>query len=312
MKDTKIEWATHSWSPWRGCTKVSPGCAHCYAEALSRRNPALLGEWGKGAPRVLAKNWTSPIGWDRGFSKADYFTRLQGQERPARPRVFPSLCDWLDPEAPVLWLGRFLHLIASTPNLDWLLLTKRPELFVRRMSDVADESAPWAVYGRRWMAGNAPSNVWFGVSVEDQPRADERIPILLSIPAAIRWLSVEPLLGPVRLAYPTFNGTDSFGSLEGLHWVVVGGESGPGARDCDVAWISSIIWECRANAVPVFVKQLGSRPIMEPGPISLETEHPKGGDPSEWPSSLHVRQYPKKGRASSSATAQTASRGFPR
>lgn len=288
-ENTKIEWADHSWSPWRGCTKVSPGCANCYAETLSKRFGESWGGWGRGAPRVLSKSWNDPIRWE---AKAEMIG--------SRPRVFPSLCDWLDEEVPVVWLGRFLNLISMTPNVDWLLLTKRPELFTRRMADVADESMPWARLGRRWLAGNAPENVWFGVSVEDQQRAEERIPLLLEIPARIRWLSVEPLLGPVDISQwtssyccagerPYFDGDgNELGMgpcgcqgkpIPSVDWVVVGGESGPQSRPCDLGWVREIVGQCKDAGVPVFVKQDAGR---------------KPGQRGNLPDDLwNTREYPK-------------------
>ncbi len=291
--NTKIEWADHSWSPWRGCAKVSPGCANCYAEALSRRNPKVLGEWGKGRPRVLAKNWGDPLRWNSIGPVCGCGSSVAGECGCAlecrNQRIFPSLCDWLDEEVPIEWLARFLELIHNTPHLDWLLLSKRPENFEGRIDacvtawwrgDMHDNEATrrWASH---WIAGDYPQNVWFGVSVEDQIRAEQRVPALLRIPARVRWLSLEPLLGPV-----------SFGVGTSLDWFVVGGESGPNARTCDLAWMRSLVDQGRELSIPTFVKQLGSRPILEPGPISMETEDPKGGDPAEWPEDLRVREFP--------------------
>ena len=309
-KNTKIEWATHSWSPWRGCTKVSPGCANCYAEKLSHRNPAVLGEWGRGKPRVLSKSWGDPIRWDAEAAKTG-----------ARPRVFPSLCDWLDEEVPVPWLASFLATINLTPNIDWLLLTKRPQLWRMRVDAAALASTPfhqkWLV---EWLRGNPPHNVWLGVSVEDQTRAEGRIPLLIGIPARLRWLSVEPLIGPVELRPYAFGGfvhspncenehcalaegpEDCSGRLiPGVDWVVVGGESGSKARPCNVAWIRDIADQCKPSDVPVFVKQLGSKPDgrftqngdhLTPFGWKYEVRQPKGGDPSEWPEDLRVREFP--------------------
>lgn len=302
---TRIEWADHSWSPWRGCTKVSPGCAHCYAETLAKRNPTVLGEWGRGRPRVLAKNWNDPVRWNKRAAPL----RLENAVGESftvsarRPRVFPSLCDWLDDEVPIEWLARFLTLIHETPHLDWLLLTKRPENFGTRANrasaylfrDPVGEAlaAEWV---ESWLDGNAPANVWFGVSVEDQERAEERIPQLLQIPARCRWLSLEPLLGPVELAYPCFNGADSFGSLEGLHWLVIGGESGPKARPCAIEWVQSLVNQGREASLPVFVKQLGSNPVVVDRRCGdyrqFTINDQKGGDEYEWPAELRVRQWP--------------------
>lgn len=294
---TKIEWVDHSWSPWRGCTKVSPGCANCYAETLSKRNPAVLGQWGKGKPRVLAKNWGDPVRWQKRTA----------MDMP-RPRVFPSLCDWLDDEVPIEWLARFLKLIHDTPHLDWLLLTKRPENWEERslkacqlLAGMTAAEAPTVHWLIAWRRGfQAPSNVWFGVSVEDQTRANERIPLLLQIPAKVRWLSLEPLLGPVHLAssvrYPS-------GLIEeGLHWLVIGGESGHGASPCNVDWIRSLKDQGKAAGLPVFVKQLGARPVEDiqdarGGYVGFQRlggiSHPKGGDPLEWPEDLRVREFPE-------------------
>ena len=154
------------------------------------------------------------------------------------------MCDPFDAEAPEIDRHGMWNLIRETPWLDWLLVTKRPENFARMLPE------DW---------GRGYANVWLGVSVEDQNAADERIPHLLAAPAAVRFLSVEPMLGPISLrgTAPTAENTH----LPQLHWVIVGGESGPKARPCDVAWIRSIVQQCRAAKVPVFVKQdSGPRP----------------------------------------------------
>jgi protein gp37 len=346
VKDTAIEWTDHSWSPWRGCTKVSPGCANCYAETLSKRNPAVLGQWGKGKPRVLAKNWGEPVKWNRNVlgdldiipGEPDRFTPYH------RPTVFPSLCDWLDDEVPAAWLARFLQLIHDTPNLTWLLLTKRPELWRSRIQAVCSHLGD-VCQGREdirmlgfvcgWRDGvHFPRNVWVGTSVEDQIRADERIPALLKIPAVARFLSVEPLLGPVEFTRQTVFGSACMldkpiqhnvgraktGNVKkGIHWVIIGGESGHGARPCNVEWVRSLVRQCKGASVPAFVKQLGAKAVengefqhtdecfnehceLAGGPEdcqgvvgldSLCLAHPKGGDPSEWPEDLRVREFPE-------------------
>ena len=319
-ENTKIEWCDHSWSPWRGCTKVSPGCAHCYAETLGKRFPKVMGEWGKGKPRVLAKNWSEAVKWNKAWNKAQYFCRVQGQLEPPKPTVFPSLCDWLDDEVPVKWLSWFLMLIYDTPNLRWLLLTKRPENFKTRLAEVlADkmDGPKWDAWEfvDNWITGKkVPSNIWVGTSVEDQIRADERIPKLLDIPAAGRFLSVEPLLGPVDLTRIEDDDGNSLDALTGdwaidgrghtgpshthIDWVIVGGESGPAARPCNVEWIRAIVRQCKHAGVPCFVKQLGSVPVQTCRPPydsetdTLKLKHPKGGDPAEWPEDLRVREFP--------------------
>lgn len=335
-KNTKIEWCDHTWSPWRGCTKVSPGCANCYAETLSRRNPRVLGQWGKGKPRVLAKNWNDPVRWNKCaaqkscgyclFEESDGELLKQCHRCAQRPRVFPSLCDWLDEEVDIHWLARFLALIQSTPNLEWQLLTKRPEIWRERlvgayshMQSFGGGATPQLLMVINWLDGEAPKNVRIGTSVEDQPRADERIPALLQIPAAKRFLSVEPMLGPVDMKLDQIEVEASFRHADdckgfcdyacggeevkgGIDWVIVGGESGPGARPCNVEWIRSIVAQCAAAGVPCFVKQLGARPVEYSDVAGANCAfsnhgrpiaHPKGGDPEEWPEDLRVRQFPE-------------------
>lgn len=335
---TKIEWCDHTWSPWRGCTKVSPGCANCYAERLSKRNPAVLGKWGKGKPRVLAKNWGDPVRWNREASRKSCgycsFEEAEGElikqccRCAVRPRVFPSLCDPFDDEVPIEFSARFLNIIHDTPNLDWLLLTKRPENWGHRTAYATAYNLaarlPSGKWGKAWMDGISPSNVLVGSSVEDQPDADRRIPDLLKIPAKFRFLSVEPMLGPVDLRLDQIeveasfrHGDDCKGFCDfacggeevkgGIDWVIVGGESGRGARPCGVDWIRDIVSQCAAAGVACFVNQLGSNPtfaapffhadwdqhhISEGAWISKMT-HPKGGDPDEWPEDLRVRQFPE-------------------
>ena len=331
---TKIEWTDHSWSPWRGCTKVSPGCAHCYAETLSKRNPAVLGQWGKGKPRVRAKNWQEPVRWNKDAAEFPYHcekcgTRIADPEQlgspfacptcnyvlsPYRPRVFPSLCDWLDDEVPIEWLADFLKRIHATPYLTWQLLTKRPENFRPRLRAVLDmvkvgdgDGGTWQSMTAMWagvplMDNRPPANVWFGVSVEDRPRK-ERLEALNGIPAAVKFCSFEPLLEDLELTRD---------DVRMLDWAIIGGESGPGSRPCNVDWISPIITQCRSAGVACFVKQMGSNCITDnanlhdwPDATILESRgeafagararfrHAKGGDWSEWPEELRVRQFPE-------------------
>lgn len=321
-ENTAIEWADHTFNPWSGCTKVSPGCANCYAEKLSSRFDTL-GEWGPGAERKRTSeaNWRKPLKWNREAAKAppvwqcascgaedqlgdggykvgdcEPCTRCSGVARVVkkRPRVFcASLADWLDPEVPADWLADLLALIAQTPHLDWLLLTKRPELWRERMRAVerfcirTNTKADARILVDGWLnVRKAPSNVWVGTSVEDQARADERIPHLLQIPARIRFLSCEPLLGAVDLenVSPTEPGT-AFRPLTGpdgpsVHWVIAGGESGPGARFMHPQWARSLRDQCQAAGVAFFMKQIGGarKPFPEiPGDLLVrEFPHAKG------------------------------------
>jgi protein gp37 len=261
-KNSKIEWTTHTFNGWRGCTKVSPGCKNCYAEKLVTTR--LKGEWGPGAPRQLASDamWREPLKWDReaaaqiemlrpGMSRVDFPL--------SRPRVFcSSLADVLDHEVPTAWRVRLFALIEATPHLDWLLLTKRPESWSARLHEAASAS-PFAF---RWLNGEVPANLWFGTSVEDQQRADERIPELLSIPARVRFLSCEPLLGPVQIFTAFGHLIDRFRCLgvpevKQIHWVICGGESGPNARPMQPNWAWSLRDQCEDAGVPFLFKQWG-------------------------------------------------------
>jgi protein gp37 len=331
---TAIEWCRATGGPWLGCTEVSPGCAECYARDLLEtrlqwivRNAYKAAGfsdwetrpvWGNRAPRVLTKGfWTDAYTWDRQAAAA---YRQSGSDRW---RVFPSMIDWLDDmPAGIIdqdgkWLSRsdvvtaFLTVVRGCHHLDWLLLTKRPENFRQRLADVVDNwtnegTAKWC---RDWLDGIfAPSNVWIGVSVEDQIRADERIPRLLKVPAQVRFLSCEPLLGPLSLddddrgwlrgwyVRPdhdsSCDGSCSDGNCpvptqietERVNWVIAGCESiGPKVgRNAHyyVEHARSLRDQCAAGGVAFFHKQM---PIE--GKVS--------GDPAEWPEDLDVREFPK-------------------
>lgn len=151
------------------------------------------------------------------------------------------------------------------------------------------------ITGRQWAPDHEPAwplpGVWLGVSAEDQQRADERIPDLLATPAVVRFVSAEPLLGPIDLLYSAFNGADSFSAMAGIDWVIIGGESGPGARSSDVEWYQQLERQCRAAGVAFFLKQLGANPRLANKRVPLK--HPKGGDMSQWPVGVpRIRQFP--------------------
>lgn len=251
-ENTKIEWCDHTFNPWIGCTKVSEGCQFCYAEALMDKRYGKV-EWGPQGVRVRTSeaNWKKPFKWNR-----------EAKEKGIRYRVFcASLADVFEekPDQPELdeWRADLFDLIVNTPHLDWLLLTKRPENvnhMIERVTGFSD--------AEMWFY--ALDNVWVGTSVENQEQADLRIPHLLAIPAAVRFLSMEPLLGPVDLfKFMNYvNETDDIGlTAEGFdpefHWVIVGGESGQNARPMHPDWVRSIRDQCNAAGVPFFFKQWG-------------------------------------------------------
>lgn len=313
---TTIEWTDHTFNPWRGCTKVSPGCANCYAEAMARRNPKVLGEWGPGGTRVVAAEsyWRQPLKWDREAREAD-----------ERRRVFcASLADvFEDRDDLIAPRARLLRTIYECRNLDWLLLTKRPEnwrkLVEESLTEVVmddDHDPGLAATLMLWLNGDPPPNVWLGVSAEDQRRADERIPQLHKIPAKIKFLSVEPMLGPIETERSLYGyDWDLLGGEEwspalarrhgSISWVICGGESGPNARPFDIRWARSLRDRCATAGVPFFMKQLGAKPIetrVVAGGVTgtlygavdnLRLRDPKGGDWGEWPEDLRVREWPK-------------------
>ena len=236
-QNSKIEWTHHTFNPWRGCTKVSAGCANCYAERQSLRNPKVLGIWGDEGNRVIAAEsyWQQPLKWNTAAKAAG-----------ERHRVFcASLADIFEDRPELLEPRcRLYDLIADTPSLDWLLLTKRPENFKRLIP-------------RDW--GRAPrENVWLGVSVEDQKNADLRIQPLMEFPARVKFLSAEPLLGrivlPEEFLLPDFADDDP---RHTKRWVIVGGESGPKARPMHPDWARQLRDDCDPLGVPFHFKQWG-------------------------------------------------------
>jgi protein gp37 len=341
---TNIAWCDATFNPWIGCTKVSPGCAHCYAEKSTPVRTWGI-EWGKGRPRnrTTVTTWRKPLSWDtaagrhlfvecsvcggREFRKWD--NRLppgglsccgtsgclalpETEMSVVRPRVFcGSLCDWLDDEVPIQWMADLLDLICRTPKLDWLLLTKRPENWNKRMvgaqatgsrEDGLSMDGPGPETGHcvayDWLHNLPPSNVWLGVSAEDQQRWDERVPALLSIPAAKRFVSVEPMLGPIEMCDDEVGRNDDNPRVfPGIDWIIFGGESGPNARSCNIEWIRDGVRQCREVGAVPFVKQLGARPVNSCGvsgvvPLGTLPHMRPWEDPAEWPDDLRVREWP--------------------
>lgn len=269
MQNSKIEWTDHTWNPWWGCAKVSPGCTNCYAETLANRyGHAVWGPAKTTSRRMMSENyWRHPLRWNEAARKA-------GQ----RARVFcASMADWLeDHPALIEPRARLIQLIHDTPCLDWLLLTKRPEGWSDRLHDVVHYTHDGAdMLASRWLDGDAPENVIMMTSVENQEYADRRIPELLKIPAARRGLSCEPLIGPldlsVYLATCEWCGGSLYGDHEcydpaGIDWVIVGGESGHDARPMHPDWARALRDQCQASGVAYFFKQWGEYGPVPQGP----------------------------------------------
>lgn len=220
-ENSKIEWTTSTFNPWVGCTKVSPACDFCYAEAWAKRGGNV--GWGPRADRRRTKTWGNPIKWNKAAAGAT-----------DRPRVFcASLADVFDNHKSILpeWRTELWSLIENTPNLDWLLLTKRPQNIARYIP-------------ASWLESGCPDHVWLGTTVENQEEYDRRIPHLKAIKARVRFLSMEPLLGDVDM-----------GDMSGLHWIITGGESGPNYRPANPDWFRSLRDQSARAKVPFLFKQ---------------------------------------------------------
>jgi protein gp37 len=219
---TGIGWCDSTFNPWIGCTEVSAACDFCYARTLVHRWG--LAQWGDHPRHRTSKdNWKTPLTWQR---RADKFQAEHGRRR----RVFcASLADVFDNQVDPQWRADLWSLIASTPAIDWLLLTKRPQNIAKMLP--AHWSAGWP-------------NVWLGTTAENQEEADRRIPALLKAPAVVHFVSCEPLLGPVWVD-------------RNVDWVIVGGESGAKARPMAPRWARLIRDQCRDDGIPFFMKQWG-------------------------------------------------------
>lgn len=260
-ENSRIEWTHHTFNPWRGCSAVSEGCRNCYAETLANRFPKIHGTWGVNGRRVVASEamWRQPLKWDKDAAKS-------GERRRVFCASMADVFEWVH-AGHFDWVrvnearSRLFQLITDTENLDWLILTKRPENVVPMVSDNA------------W-----PRNAWLGVSVENQEMADKRIPILLDLrrryDIPVAFLSCEPLLAPVVLP-------KEYLALGKAAWNITGGESGHNARPMETSWALDLRRQCAEVGVPFFMKQ-GSA-----------ANWPSYKDFDSFPSALRVREFPQ-------------------
>ncbi len=277
-ENSKIEWCDHTFNCWIGCTKASQGCANCFAERTDNQRKWTPEGWGKGKPRkrTSVANWKKPITWNKQeWAKClscdwrgkrslweSCCPKCQGADWGAtRQRVFcASLADVFDKEVDQGWRLDLFDLIEDTPNLDWLVLTKRPENIDAMIP------ASWRKFG-------IPENVWLGTSIENQEWANKLIPEIVQYPRA--WLSIEPLLGPI-----TFDKIDVVikssnmmltysGLMYQIKWIIVGGESGYSARPMHPDWPRALRDECKqarlgAPGIPYLFKQHGAWKPLHP------------------------------------------------
>lgn len=302
MGETTIEWTAKTWNPLRGCSRVSPGCEHCYAEAIAARfsKPGQPFHGFAKATKDDGGRWTRKVALIE-----DKLGEPAGWREPARVFV-NSMSDLFHESLTFEEISRVVHVMEEVTRHTYQVLTKRPE----RMAE----------YNRH---GIFPAHIWSGTSVENQKAAEDRIPHLKRVSTrGVRFLSCEPLLGPLdlrQLLGPVDYQTAPWGDGR-IHWVIVGGESGRGARPCDVAWIRSIVQQSAAAGVACFVKQLGAVPAIDSAEwarvadytdrrtadvvtvyvppksearVLMPLRDKKGGDPTEWPDDLRVRQFPE-------------------
>lgn len=331
-----IEWTDRTWNPVRGCSVISPGCHNCYAMKMAHRFS------GRGRSyEGLTKNTKSGPQWTGDIRTIDA-ALLEPLSWRTPQRVFVnSMSDLFHEDVPDEFIDRVFAVMAIAKQHTFQILTKRAERMCAYMRQVGlalkhptepfprwRSEAELILSDRRDTTTEVTSawplpNVWLGVSVENQRYAEERIPHLLKTPAAIRFISAEPLLGPVELTYNRFCGPMGWGppapplrpdtpsevrqrylatqvrwllGTRQISWVIVGGESGSAARPFEIPWGRSLVQQCAAAAVPVFVKQLGanawSGTATNRDDAFVRLADSKGGDPDEWPGDLRVRQFP--------------------
>ncbi|MCT7971148.1 DUF5131 family protein [Laspinema olomoucense] len=315
---TKIQWTDETWNILVGCSRVpgSPGCQNCYA-AEAAKSPRLqqfeqyqkVRSW-NGTVEFVESQLIKPLKW----------------KKPKRIFVC-SMSDIFHKNVETAWIDKIFAVMAIASQHSFQVLTKRPERMLQYLSDNQTpdriEEAGYEFSHNMEFDWPLP-NVWIGTSVENQEMADKRIPYLLQTPAKIRFLSCEPLLGPLDLGnhlvceYCQGNGRQlkvihwHKGGVAGyvdcpqcgnnlwnnkINWVIVGGESGHNARPCRVEWIKSIVTQCQDAHIASFVKQLGAKPYLGcedylPGINTINLRDRKGGNPDEWPDELKIQQFP--------------------
>lgn len=276
---SRIEWTETTWNPTTGCDRVSPGCDHCYALTMAKRL--------KGMGSAKYQRDGDPRTSGPGFGVTEHPDTLGeplGWRKPRRVFV-NSMSDLFHDAVPDVFIARVFAVMALAPQHTFQVLTKRHG----RMRSLLTSAVMGELFGRavqEWITHNGVGrvqlqwplpNVWLGVTAENQRWADIRIPVLLDTPAAVRFVSAEPLLGSLNLATEWAD----------LDWVIVGGESGPGAQPMDLAWARNLVNDCRALGIAPFVKQLGSVWASASGWGG------KGGLPEQWPADLRVREFPQ-------------------
>lgn len=301
---TGIEWTDATWNPIRGCARVSEGCRNCYAEGVAKRFS------GPGRPYhgLIARTGQ----WNGGVMVVEHLLDWPLRKRKPQRIFVNSMSDLFHEAVPDEWIDQIFAVMALAPQHTFQVLTKRPERMREYFADLGLRAEMIGIEAeaiggidrhtedlkQRWPL--PLPNVWLGVSVEDQATADVRIPLLLQTPAAVRWVSAEPLLGPVDLLYSAFDGAWPFKEMGQLDWVVVGGESGRNARPMHPYWARSLRDQCQAAGVPFLFKQWGnwcpSDAKPEPGKytgggIFLRHDGRKGSQIDWWDGNAAAMDY---------------------
>lgn len=262
---SKIQWTEETWNPIVGCTKVSQGCKHCYAEVMAKRIKAM-GHVAHYQDVVDERGWTGQM-----RLAPRHILEMPLRRRKPTTYFVNSMSDLFHEGVEYTDLTHIFEVMNSASRHTFIILTKRAD----RMREFIPD----------WFRVGQP-RIWCGVSVEDQATADERLHHLVRTPAAIRLVSYEPALGPV----------DFSPWMDSIDWIIVGGESGPKAREFEVNWARDVKAVCEEHSTAFFMKQMGRRPyIAIPGKaVWLELKDSKGGDISEWPEDLRVREIPER------------------
>lgn len=281
-KDTKIAWTDHTWSPWRGCSQVSEGCDNCYAMTQASRFPDVLGVWG-----TKEEGGTRPRGDARYRMQLVRWNGLARRAGVMRKVFVGSIMDFFEdnPDVNDFRADRIWPLLEVCNSLYIQLLTKRPENIWRFLPDgfAREGNTTIVPHGKRW------DHIWLGTTVENMAQAERRIQPLIDIPCSVHFLSVEPMLEEMDLT--------PWLATNRIQWVIVGGESAQRGRcrEFNVEWAESIIVQCDGYNVPVFVKQMGSKPLIPSsglGTMPLMLKQKAGTDASEWPEWLRRQEFP--------------------
>jgi protein gp37 len=303
---TGIQWTDETWNPTVGCSKISEGCWNCYAIPMAARLEAMaiaLENEGKSSGRLehykgLTEKRKGRTEWTGAVNFVPEALQIPLRWKKSRRIFVNSMSDLFHESVPDEWIDRVFAVMAMTPHHVYQILTKRPERMLEYFTkpdaeDVYAQTAPLSFDQRMEGIGFGSifplENVWLGVTVENQKAADERIPLLLQTPAALRFLSCEPLLEEIKIPH-----------IESIGWVICGGESGHGARSCNIDHLNSIVEQCRYAQVPAFVKQLGAHPfsrdedeIRDDPMTDWGISDKKGAIVSEWPDYLQVQESPQ-------------------